>query len=78
MGDSGKKQRFRRVDTLNYRLDKFQQRSVVHVFRKALSPYLFAGGGAILTNVKTKYDLTVAEQSGLLDEVERDRAGGDR
>lgn len=70
------KQRFRRVDTLSYRLDKFQQRSVVNTFRRAVSPYLFAGGGAILTNVKTNYDLTVAEQSGLLDEVAQDRATG--
>lgn len=70
------KYRFRRVDTVSYRLDKFQQRSVVNVFRRAISPYLFAGGGAMLTNVNTKYDMVVAEQLGLTDEVAQDRSVG--
>lgn len=70
------KQRVRHTDTVRYRLSQYEQRAVVNAFRRSLSPYLFAGGGAILTNVKTTYDMVFAEQAGLLDKVLADQAAG--
>lgn len=66
------KRRYNRTDTTTYILDKYRQKAVVRPFHRVLSPYLFAGGGAIITDAKPTFDLASADQAGLLQKVKTD------
>jgi outer membrane protein OmpA-like peptidoglycan-associated protein len=50
------KKRYRRVDTVVYELDRYRQIAHVNVFRRILAPYLFAGGGLLMTKAQPVFD----------------------
>ena len=73
------KRRFRRVDTVGYRLDRFQQTATVNVFRHLLLPYLFVGGAATSSKATTTFNDGYSETANLQDRVAHDRqTGGSR
>lgn len=60
------KKRFRRVDTIVYELDKYRQIAQINKFKPILAPYLFAGGGLVVSKATTTFDQTYLEGSSLL------------
>ena len=66
------KKRFRRVDTVTYELDRYRQIAHVNQFKPVLAPYLFAGGGLIVSKAKTVFDQSYLEESGLLPKAAED------
>ena len=70
------KSRFRRVDTVAYTLDRYQQVATVHVFRHVLLPYVFVGGAATSTKATTTFGQAFAESSYAHDNVVRDLSLG--
>lgn len=59
------KKRFRRIDTVIYELDRYRQIAKVNRFKPMLSPYLFAGGGLVISTAKTIFDQTYLEGTSL-------------
>jgi outer membrane protein OmpA-like peptidoglycan-associated protein len=66
------KRRYRHCDTTVYVLDNYRQNALVNGFHHKLLPYLFAGGGAILTDVTPTFNMPYAEQAGQLANVQED------
>ena len=64
--------RYSRTDTVTYMLDKYRQKAVVRTFRRTFSPYLFAGGGAMITAAKPIFDLASADRAGTIEKVKAD------
>ena len=70
------KSRFRRVDTVGYTLDRYQQVAMVNVFRHLLLPYLFVGGAATSAKASTTFNDAYAETANLQARVAQDRQSG--
>ncbi len=66
------KKRFRRTDTVSYELDRYRQIAHVNKFKPTLAPYLFAGGGLVITKANTLFDQPYLEESGLLPKAVED------
>lgn len=66
------KKRFRRVDTVNYELDRYKQIARVNKFKPMFAPYLYAGGGLVLSKAQTTFDQSYLETSGLLSRAVED------
>jgi len=67
------KQRFRRVDTVGYTLDRYRQLAMVNTFHHLLLPYLFVGGAAISTKARTVFNEAFIESAHLQEKVAKDR-----
>lgn len=73
------KKRFRRVDTVNYELDRYRQIAQINKFKPMLAPYLIVGGGFVFSKAKTTYDQLYLETSGLLSQAVEDlRIGSEK
>lgn len=70
------KDRFRHLDTSHYVLDRYHQYAMVNQFRHRVSPYLFVGTGAIMSNAQTNFDLVYSETSNLKAQVDDDLRNG--
>jgi len=66
------KRRYRRVDTLVYEMDRYRQNALINVFRPTLLPYLFVGGGAMMSDVTAKFNMAYAGETAHLPQVEED------
>jgi outer membrane protein OmpA-like peptidoglycan-associated protein len=66
------KHRLRHRDTSVYKLDNYRQNALVNGFHRKLLPYLFVGGGAIMTDVTPTFNRPYAEQAGHLQKIEAD------
>jgi outer membrane protein OmpA-like peptidoglycan-associated protein len=59
------KKRYQKTDTITYTLDKYRQKAVVRTFKPTLSPYIFVGGGALLTDVTSVYPQEVLNNNAV-------------
>ncbi len=65
--------RFRHRDEVTYTLNQYTQTAEVNKFRHALSPYLFGGGGLLMSNAKPTFNAAFAEKYGHQDAVAEDQ-----
>lgn len=70
------KQRYRHVDTTVYTLERYTQNAMVNKFRRTLLPYLFVGGGAMMTNAKATFNEGYGEQTNQLVSIQEDERNG--
>jgi outer membrane protein OmpA-like peptidoglycan-associated protein len=66
------KHRLRHRDTSVYKLNNYTQNAMVNGFHRKLLPYLFVGGGAIMTDIAPSFNLPYAEQAGHLEKAAAD------
>jgi outer membrane protein OmpA-like peptidoglycan-associated protein len=69
--------RYRHKDEVVYTLDQYTQTAVVNRFRRTFSPYLFGGGGLLMSNAKTNFNFVFSEMEGSLERVQADLANAD-
>ncbi|MEO6039088.1 MAG: thrombospondin type 3 repeat-containing protein, partial [Saprospiraceae bacterium] len=70
------KNRFRRVDTVGYSLDRYQQIASINVFRHLLLPYVFVGASATSTKATATFNDVSTEGANLQERVAHDRLNG--
>lgn len=71
------KRRYRHVDTLTYDLGNYRQYALINKFRRTLLPYVFVGGGAIMSQAKPVFNYAYAKNTTALDRIDEDkRVGG--
>ncbi|MCC7244947.1 MAG: OmpA family protein [Saprospiraceae bacterium] len=70
------RRRFRHKDTVHYQLDNYRQISTVNRMRHRLSPYLFVGGGAIMSKATADFNEKFVSENGISDRVKKDKEDG--
>ena len=70
------KSRFRRMDTVGYTLDRYQQIATVNSFRHLLLPYIFIGASALSTKADAVFNPIYSESANTQDKVDQDQRYG--